>query len=66
LFPSGISDLRESSIAKWFESGAWALKIGAQVFTKENISAGEWSIISHNLKELMKRVKHVQSIVHPN
>jgi 2-dehydro-3-deoxyphosphogluconate aldolase / (4S)-4-hydroxy-2-oxoglutarate aldolase len=66
LLPSGISDLRESSLAKWFESGAWAIKVGSQCFTKENISAGEWSVIAHNLKELMKRVKHVQSMVHPN
>jgi len=66
LLPSGISDLRESSLAKWFESGALAIKIGNQIFTKENLSAGGWTNIAHDLKELLKRVKHIQTMVHPN
>jgi len=66
LLPSGISDLRESSLAKWFESGAMAIKIGSQIFTKENLSAGNWTNIAHDLKDLLKRVKHIQTIVHPN
>lgn len=66
LLPSGISDLREGSLARWFESGALAIKIGGQIFTKEYISAGDWTNIAHDLKELLKRVKHVQATVHPN
>ena len=66
LLPSGISDLREQSLAKWFESGALAIKIGPQIFSKENLLAGEWTNIARDLSELLKRVKHIQTIVHPN
>jgi 2-dehydro-3-deoxyphosphogluconate aldolase/(4S)-4-hydroxy-2-oxoglutarate aldolase len=65
LLPSGIGDFRESSLAKWFESGACALKIGPQVFSRENVSANAWSVISHDLSVLINRVKHVQTLVHP-
>lgn len=66
LLPSGVSDLRGSSLSKWFESGACALKIGPQIFTKENVSANAWSAIGIDLAELIKRVKHIQAIVHPH
>ena len=66
MLPSGISDLRERSLAKWFESGALAIKIGPQIFTKEHLAAGEWTNISRDLNELLRRVKHIQTIVHPN
>jgi len=66
LLPSGVSDLRESSLSKWFESGACALKVGPQIFTKENVAASAWTVIGHDLVELIKRIKHVQAIVHPH
>ncbi|MGC3947251.1 MAG: hypothetical protein QM762_22515 [Chryseolinea sp.] len=66
LLPSGISDLRENSLARWFESGALAVKIGPQIFTKENLSAGDWTSIKKDLTDLLHRVKHIQTIVHPN
>ena len=39
LIPSGIADLRESSLRKWFEAGVWGIKLGPQIFTKEDIAA---------------------------
>lgn len=66
LLPSGINDLREVSLSRWFESGALAIKIGPQIFTKEYMAAGEWTSISRELCELLRRVKHIQTIVHPN
>ncbi|MEJ1239385.1 hypothetical protein WBG78_14715 [Chryseolinea sp. T2] len=66
LLPSGISDLRESSLSKWFESGALALKIGPQIFTKENLAANNWTTIKSDLTELLRRVKHIQTTVNPN
>jgi 2-dehydro-3-deoxyphosphogluconate aldolase/(4S)-4-hydroxy-2-oxoglutarate aldolase len=66
LLPSGISDLREQSLAKWFESGALAIKIGPQIFTKENLVAAQWTNIARDLSDMLMRVKHIQNIVHPN
>lgn len=66
LLPSGISDLREASLAKWFESGAWAIKIGPQIFSKEHLAAGAWVNIAQDLMDLLKRVKHIHSILHPH
>lgn len=65
LLPSGISDLREGSLAKWFESGASAIKIGPQIFTKELLAANAWSSIAQDMMNLIRRVKHIQTIVHP-
>jgi len=66
LLPSGINDLRNSSLASWFESGALAIKIGPQVFTKEHLSAGDWTNIKSDLTDVLRRVRHIQSTVHPN
>ncbi len=65
LIPSGISDLKPASLAKWFEAGVLAIKIGSQLFTKENVGAKDWSGIAHNLAELLKSIKRIQSTVTP-
>lgn len=65
LLPSGISDLRENILSKWFEAGVLGIKLGAQVFTRERIAAKDWSGIENNLLELMKSIKHIQSTVKP-
>ncbi|HTE34687.1 MAG TPA: hypothetical protein VK666_30115 [Chryseolinea sp.] len=65
LIPSGISDLRESSLTKWFESGVLAIKIGSQIFTKESLGAKDWSGISHNLTELLNSIKRIHGTVKP-
>jgi 2-dehydro-3-deoxyphosphogluconate aldolase / (4S)-4-hydroxy-2-oxoglutarate aldolase len=65
LIPSGIADLRENILEKWFEAGVWAIKLGAQVFTKERIAAKDWSGIENHLIELLKNIKNVQSRVKP-
>jgi len=64
ILPSGINDLRQSSLSSWFESGACAIKIGTQIFTKENIAASAWSAISDDLAELIRRVRRIQAIQH--
>jgi 2-dehydro-3-deoxyphosphogluconate aldolase/(4S)-4-hydroxy-2-oxoglutarate aldolase len=61
LIPSGVTDLKESSLARWFEAGSSAVKIGNQFFTKEEISAKDWSRIERNISTLLKDVKKVQS-----
>lgn len=66
LLPSGISDLRESSLSRWFESGAYAIKIGPQIFTKENLVAQAWGAIGHDLDDLVRRVKQIPSWIHPS
>ncbi|MBA4057386.1 MAG: hypothetical protein C0490_21915 [Marivirga sp.] len=65
LLPSGISDLRENILSKWFEAGVLGIKLGAQVFTKERIAAKDWAGIENNLIELMKTIKNIQSTVKP-
>jgi 2-dehydro-3-deoxyphosphogluconate aldolase/(4S)-4-hydroxy-2-oxoglutarate aldolase len=61
LIPSGITDLKENTLSKWFEAGSAALKVGSQFFTKEEISAKDWSRIERNLLTLLGDVKKVQS-----
>lgn len=61
LVPSGITDFKEKELIRWFESGILALKLGSQVFTKEDISAKDWPRIERNLSEILKTIKKVQS-----
>lgn len=65
LIPTGISDLREASLTKWFESGVLAIKIGTQIFTKEELSAKDWSGIAQNLRELQRVIKKIKTIHKP-
>jgi 2-dehydro-3-deoxyphosphogluconate aldolase / (4S)-4-hydroxy-2-oxoglutarate aldolase len=61
LIPSGIADLRESSLRKWFEAGVWGIKLGPQIFTKEDIAAKDWLKITNNLKDLLSSIKRIKS-----
>ncbi|HMG91576.1 MAG TPA: hypothetical protein VK589_16075 [Chryseolinea sp.] len=65
LMPSGLSDLREIILRKWFEAGVLGIKLGAQVFTKEHVALKEWSVVEKNLTELLKVIKKIQSVVKP-
>ena len=65
LIPSGISDLREIILRKWFEAGVLGIKLGSQVFTKDHVALKEWSAIEKNLNELLKVVSKIQSAVKP-
>ena len=65
LIPSGISDLREIILRKWFEAGVLGIKLGSQVFTKDHVTLKEWSAIEKNLNELLKVVSKIQSAVKP-
>lgn len=59
LLPSGISDLRENILSKWFEAGVLGIKLGTQVFTKERIAAKDWSGMENSLLELMKSIRNI-------
>lgn len=63
LIPSGITDFKEKELIRWFEVGILALKVSTQVFTKEDISAKDWSKIEKNLTELLRNIKKAQSIL---
>ncbi|MEO8470803.1 MAG: hypothetical protein ABI477_01380 [Chryseolinea sp.] len=65
LLPSGVSDLRDESLARWFESGAAAVKIGGQIFTRDSIVAKDWTNIAHHLVELLKAIKRARTTVKP-
>ena len=65
LLPSGISDMREIILKKWFEAGVLGIKLGSQFFTKEQIALREWSAIEKNLTELLKVVNKIHSVVKP-
>ncbi|MEJ7644076.1 MAG: hypothetical protein WKF87_05755 [Chryseolinea sp.] len=65
LIPSGITDLREDSLLKWFESGVLAIKLGSQVFNKEALGAKDWSGISSNLKGLLQTIRQIHIKVKP-
>jgi 2-dehydro-3-deoxyphosphogluconate aldolase/(4S)-4-hydroxy-2-oxoglutarate aldolase len=61
LLPSGITDFREGTLSKWFEAGSLAIKLGAQIFTREEIGAKDWAKIQKNLTELLNNIKKVQT-----
>ena len=65
LLPSGLSDLREIILRKWFEAGVLGIKLGSQFFTREQVALREWSAIKNNLEELLKVVSKIQSVVKP-
>jgi 2-dehydro-3-deoxyphosphogluconate aldolase/(4S)-4-hydroxy-2-oxoglutarate aldolase len=65
LIPSGISDLREIILRKWFETGVLGIKLGAQIFTKEHVARKEWSSVERSLIDLLKVVNKIQSVVNP-
>jgi len=61
LIPSGIADLRENILAKWFEAGILGIKLGAQVFTKEAIAGKDWRTIENSLNTLLASIRKIQS-----
>ena len=65
LIPSGLSDLREIILRKWFEAGILGIKLGSQFFTKERIALREWSDIEKNLTDVLKFVSKIHSQVKP-
>lgn len=65
LLPSGISDMREIILRKWFEAGVLGIKLGSQFFTKEQVALRDWSAIENNLTKLLKVVSKIQSVVKP-
>ena len=65
LLPSGLSDLREIILRKWFEAGILGIKLGSQFFTKEHIALRQWAAIEKNLTELLKVVSKIHSEIKP-
>jgi 2-dehydro-3-deoxyphosphogluconate aldolase/(4S)-4-hydroxy-2-oxoglutarate aldolase len=65
LIASGISDLREIILRKWFEAGVLGIKLGSQIFTKDHVALKEWAAIEKNLNELLKVVNKIQSAIKP-
>lgn len=63
LVPSGIIDLREPALTKWFESGVLAIKLGNQVFTKEDITNANWTKIEKNLRQIITHINKIQSVL---
>jgi len=61
LIPSGIADLSDRSLHKWFEAGVYSIKLGPQILTKEDIDAQDWSKITSHVKALMSSIKKIQS-----
>ena len=65
FIPSGIADLRDAELMKWFESGAMAVKLNALLFTKDLIAEKNWKAIEHNLIALLKSIRKIQATVKP-
>ncbi len=65
FIPSGISDLRDTELVKWFEAGLLAVKLSAQLFTKDLIAEKNWKAIEHNLVALLKTIHKIQATVKP-
>lgn len=65
FIPSGISDLRDTELAKWFTAGSLAVKLSAQLFTKDLVAEKNWKAIEHNLVALLKTIHKIQATVKP-
>jgi len=63
FIPSGIADVHDAELQKWFESGALAVKLNAQLFTKDLIAEKNWKAIEHNLMALLKTIRKIQATV---
>jgi 2-dehydro-3-deoxyphosphogluconate aldolase / (4S)-4-hydroxy-2-oxoglutarate aldolase len=63
FIPSGITDLHESSLSKWFEAGALCIKLGTPLFPKEAVNLGDWGLIEKVIFAHLKNIAKIKSTV---
>jgi 2-dehydro-3-deoxyphosphogluconate aldolase/(4S)-4-hydroxy-2-oxoglutarate aldolase len=66
FIPSGISDLHQASLSRWFEAGSLCVKLGAPLFSKEAITLKDWGTIEKaifgHLKIILKIKASLKSV----
>jgi 2-dehydro-3-deoxyphosphogluconate aldolase/(4S)-4-hydroxy-2-oxoglutarate aldolase len=63
FIPSGITDLHEASLFKWFDAGALCIKLSAQLFPKEAITLRDWGLIEKGIFAHLKNISKIKSTV---
>jgi 2-dehydro-3-deoxyphosphogluconate aldolase/(4S)-4-hydroxy-2-oxoglutarate aldolase len=63
FIPSGITDLHETSLFKWFDAGAICIKLSAPLFPKEAITLRDWGLIEKVIFAHLKNISKIKSTV---
>ncbi len=63
FIPSGITDLNEIALAKWFEAGSLCVKLSSPLFPKEAIALKDWGLIEKVIFAHLKNIAKIKSTV---
>ena len=63
FIPSGITDLHQSALSKWFEAGSLCIKLSAPLFPKEAITLKDWGLIEKVIFANLKNIAKIKSSV---
>lgn len=61
FIPSGIADLHETALAKWFEAGSLCIKLSAPLFPKEAVTLRDWGMIEKVIFAHLKNISKIKS-----
>ncbi len=65
FIPSGITDLHESALRKWYEAGSMCIKLSAPLFPKDAITLKDWGLIEKVIFAHLKNIAKIKSTVKP-
>jgi 2-dehydro-3-deoxyphosphogluconate aldolase/(4S)-4-hydroxy-2-oxoglutarate aldolase len=63
FIPSGITDLHDASLTKWFEAGSLCIKLGPPLFPKEAIALKDWGLIEKVIFAHLKNIARIKSAI---
>ena len=69
FIPSGITDLQDIVLSRWFEAGSLCIKLSSPLFPKEAIAVKDWGLIEKVIFAHLKNIAKIKSAtksVNPN
>jgi len=61
LLITGGVEPTQSSLTEWFKAGATCVGLGSQLFTKEILETGNWSLLEQRVRESLAIIKKVRA-----
>ena len=61
FIPSGISDLSQPTLLRWFEAGSLCVKLGAPLFPKEALTLKDWGTIEKAIFGHLKIISKIKA-----
>lgn len=61
FIPSGILDLHQAALSKWFEAGSLCIKLGAPLFPKEAITLKDWGMVEKAIFGHLKNISKIRA-----